>query len=132
VVLQFDATHCLSELTASWGRLAAGATSFGEQLQVRASSVYFCSMVLRLLLFLFLIFLLFMLEKSFSRDHSSFFGLGETKKKFSFEVNSLKTELVLHQAELESERQDYQTVKQALRAEVVEAGKRRDNTMAAV
>jgi hypothetical protein len=34
VVLQFDATHHLSELTASWGRLAAGATSFGEQLQV--------------------------------------------------------------------------------------------------
>jgi hypothetical protein len=25
----------------SWGRLAAGAASFGEQLQVRASSVYF-------------------------------------------------------------------------------------------
>jgi hypothetical protein len=34
VVLQFDATHCLSELTVSWGRLAASAASFGEQLQV--------------------------------------------------------------------------------------------------
>jgi hypothetical protein len=34
VVLQFDATHRLSKLTASWGRLAAGAASFGEQLQV--------------------------------------------------------------------------------------------------
>jgi hypothetical protein len=34
VVLQFDATHCLSELTASWGRLAAGVAFFGEQLQV--------------------------------------------------------------------------------------------------
>jgi hypothetical protein len=45
VVLQFDATHRLSELTASWGRLAAGAASFGEQLQVRASFVSFCSMV---------------------------------------------------------------------------------------
>jgi hypothetical protein len=32
VVLQFDATHRLFELTASWGRLAAGAASFGEQL----------------------------------------------------------------------------------------------------
>jgi hypothetical protein len=32
VVLQFDATHHLFELTASWGRLAAGAASFGEQL----------------------------------------------------------------------------------------------------
>jgi hypothetical protein len=34
VVLQFDATHRLSELTASWGRLTAGAASFEEQLQV--------------------------------------------------------------------------------------------------
>jgi hypothetical protein len=34
VVLQFEATHHLSELTASWGRLAASTTSFGEQLQV--------------------------------------------------------------------------------------------------
>jgi hypothetical protein len=34
VVLQFDATHHLSELTKSWGRLAAGAASFREQLQV--------------------------------------------------------------------------------------------------
>jgi hypothetical protein len=34
VVLQFEATHHLSELTMSWGRLVAGTTSFGEQLQV--------------------------------------------------------------------------------------------------
>jgi hypothetical protein len=34
MVLQFYATHHLSELTASWGRLAASAVSFGEQLQV--------------------------------------------------------------------------------------------------
>jgi hypothetical protein len=34
VVLQFDATHHLFELTTSWGRLAAGVASFGEQLQV--------------------------------------------------------------------------------------------------
>jgi hypothetical protein len=32
VVLQFDATHHLSKLTESWGRLVAGAASFGEQL----------------------------------------------------------------------------------------------------
>jgi hypothetical protein len=32
VVLQFDATHHFSELTESWGTLAAGAASFGEQL----------------------------------------------------------------------------------------------------
>jgi hypothetical protein len=30
VVLQFDATHRLSELTASWERLATGTASFGE------------------------------------------------------------------------------------------------------
>jgi hypothetical protein len=30
VVLQFDAAHRLSELTMSWGRLAAGTASFGE------------------------------------------------------------------------------------------------------
>jgi hypothetical protein len=34
VVLQFDATHRLFELTASWGRLAAGVAFFEEQLQV--------------------------------------------------------------------------------------------------
>jgi hypothetical protein len=45
VVLQFDATHRLFELTVSWGRLAAGAAFFGEHLQVRASSALFCSMV---------------------------------------------------------------------------------------
>jgi hypothetical protein len=32
VVLQFDVTHRLSKLSASWGRLAAGAASIGEQL----------------------------------------------------------------------------------------------------
>jgi hypothetical protein len=85
-------------------------------------------MVLQLL-FLFLIFLLFVLEKS-SRDHSSFFSLGETKKKLSIEVSSLKTGLVLRQDELESERQDRQTVEQALCAQVVEVGKRRDDAMA--
>ena len=34
VVPQFDATHRLSELTASWGVIATFATSFGEKLQV--------------------------------------------------------------------------------------------------
>jgi Rad3-related DNA helicase len=32
VVLQFDPTHHLFELTESWGRVAAGVASFGEQL----------------------------------------------------------------------------------------------------
>jgi hypothetical protein len=34
VVLEFDATHHLSKLTAAWENLSAGAASFGEQLQV--------------------------------------------------------------------------------------------------
>ena len=34
VVQEFDATHRLSKLTAAWGNLAAGVTSFGEKLQV--------------------------------------------------------------------------------------------------
>jgi hypothetical protein len=34
VLREFDATHRLSELTTEWGILAAGATSFGEKLQV--------------------------------------------------------------------------------------------------
>jgi hypothetical protein len=32
VVLEFDATHRLSKLTAAWEGLSAGAASFGEQL----------------------------------------------------------------------------------------------------
>ena len=36
VLLQFDATHRLSELTAAWGALS---TSFGEKLQVSFSGV---------------------------------------------------------------------------------------------
>jgi hypothetical protein len=32
MVLQFDATHHLFELTMSWGRLVAGVASFAEQL----------------------------------------------------------------------------------------------------
>jgi hypothetical protein len=61
-------------------------------------------MVVQLLLFLLLTFLFFLLEKSFSQDHSSFFGPGEIEKKLSFEVSSLKTELALRQNELELER----------------------------
>jgi hypothetical protein len=91
VVLQFDATHRLSELTASWGRLVAGTTFFGEQLQVRASSVPFCSMVFQLFCFSFSSFFFpFLWDKPFSRDDSSFFGSGETEKKLSFELSQLK------------------------------------------
>jgi uncharacterized membrane protein YesL len=34
VVLEFDATHHLSKLTAAWENLLVGAASFGEQLHV--------------------------------------------------------------------------------------------------
>jgi hypothetical protein len=34
VVLEFDATHHLSKLTAAWEGLSSRAASFGEQLQV--------------------------------------------------------------------------------------------------
>jgi hypothetical protein len=34
VVLEFNATHCLSKLTTAWEGLSAGVASFGEQLQV--------------------------------------------------------------------------------------------------
>jgi hypothetical protein len=44
----------------------------------------------------------------------------------------MKTELVLRQAKLESERHDRQTVELALCAQVVEAGKRKDEAMATV
>jgi hypothetical protein len=43
VVLQFDATHHLSELTMAWGRLLARAAYFGEQLQVSAFCFMFSS-----------------------------------------------------------------------------------------
>jgi hypothetical protein len=50
---------------------------------------------LELLLFFFvplshLLSFFFLWEKSFSQDHSSFFGSGETKKKLTFELSQLK------------------------------------------
>ena len=39
VLLQFDATHRLSELTAAWGNLSTFVTSFGKKLQVSFSEV---------------------------------------------------------------------------------------------
>jgi hypothetical protein len=41
VVLQFDATHRLSELTVTWQKLSAGVASFGEQLRVSVFSSCF-------------------------------------------------------------------------------------------
>jgi len=70
VLLQFDATHRLSELTAAWGALS---TSFGEKLQVSFSRVLsldvrlcFVLYAFSLSLFLFSLFLGIILA-SFSR-----------------------------------------------------------------
>lgn len=75
VLQEFDATHCLSKLSAAWANLSTGATSFGELLQ------------------------------AFPRDQSSFFGSGEVEKKLVFEVNRLKAKLAIKQVDLEAERQ---------------------------
>jgi len=102
VVHQFDATHRLSELTASWGDFVTFATSFGEKLQVSFLKFF-------LWMFIFLLFLclfsFFLLVQSFSWDHTGFFFLSETEKKLSSELSALKTDLGLCQAELEAERQ---------------------------
>jgi hypothetical protein len=58
--------------------------------------------------------------------------LSEIEKKLAFEVSNLKAELVLRQTKLESERHDHQTVEQALHTQVVEVGKRKDESMATV
>ena len=123
VVHQFDATHRLSELTASWGDFATFATSFGEKLQVSFLKFF-------LWMFVFLLFLclfsLFLFVQSFSRDHTGFFFSSKTERKLSSELSALKIELGLCQAKMEAERQMYQKEEKALRAQVVEAEKQRD------
>ena len=59
VVHQFDATHWLSELTASWGDFATFATSFGEKLQVSFLKFFLWMSIFLLFLCLFLSFFLF-------------------------------------------------------------------------
>jgi hypothetical protein len=49
VVLEFDASHRLSELSAAWANLSMGATSFGELLQVDDFFPFF--LILSLLLY---------------------------------------------------------------------------------
>jgi hypothetical protein len=63
VVLEFDATHRLSKLTAAWVGLSAGAASFGEQLQVGIFLFFF--LVAQLLLLLFLVFFVFSMREVF-------------------------------------------------------------------
>ena len=64
-----------------------------------------------------------LLAQSFSHDHTGFFFLSENEKKLSSEVSTLKAELDLYWAELETERQMHQKEEKALRAWVVEVEK---------
>ena len=57
VVHQFDATHWLSELTASWGDFVTFATSFGEKLQVSFLKFFLWMFVFLPFLCLFSLFL---------------------------------------------------------------------------
>jgi hypothetical protein len=85
VVLEFDATHHLSKLTMAWENLSARVASFGEQLQV--GIFFFLVFGIPASFTFFLISFLFLWEKSFSWDHLSFFGSGETEKKLAFELS---------------------------------------------
>ena len=78
------------------------------------------------------IFFLSLFVQSFSRDHTDFFFSSKTEKKLSSEVSSLKAELDLCRAEMETERQTHQKEEKALRAQVVEAEKQRDATVEAM
>ena len=70
--------------------------------------------------------------QSFSRDHTGFFFSSKTEKKLSSEVSSLKAELDLCRAEMETKRQMHQKEENAFRARVVEAEKRRDAAVEAM
>jgi hypothetical protein len=72
------------------------------------------------------------LFKVFSRDQSSFFGLGEVKKKLVFEVNHLKVELVVKQVDLEAERQGCQNLEGVLHAQVAKLEKQKEDVLAAL
>jgi hypothetical protein len=71
-------------------------------------------------------------EKSFSRDHSSFFGSGETEKKLSFKLSQLKAQLASKEVELDSERQGCQDSERVLRAQIIEVEQRRDEVVVAL
>ena len=102
VVQQFDATHRLSELTAAWGSLSTLTTSFGEMLQVSFSAIL--SLGVHFSPVLISCFSLFLFAQSFSHDHTGFFFSSENEKKLSSEVSTLKAELDIYRAELETER----------------------------
>ena len=124
VVQQFDATHRLSKLTAAWGSLSTLATSFGERLQVSFSAVL--SLDVRFSSILMSCFSSSLFAQSFSHEHTGFFFSSKKEKKLSSEVSTLKAELDLCRAELETERQTHQKEEKALHAQVVKAEKQRD------
>ena len=68
-------------------------------------------------------FSLFLFAQSFSHDHIGFFFSSENEKKLSSKVSTLKAELDLCRAELETECQTHQKEEKALRAQVVEVEK---------
>jgi len=114
----------LSELTAAWGSLSTLATSFGERLQVSFAAIL--SLGVHFSPVLISCFSLFLFAQSFSHDHTGFFFSSENEKKLSSEVSTLKTELELCRAELETERQTHQKEEKALHSWVVEVEKQRD------
>ena len=61
-------------------------------------------------------FSLSLFAQSFSHDHTGFFFSSENEKKLSSEVSTLKAELDICRAELETERQTHQSEEKALRA----------------
>ena len=75
-----------------------------------------------LLLSLCLVFLS-LFAQSFSHDHTGFFFSSKNEKKLSSKVSTLKAELDLYRAALETERQMHQKEEKALRAWVVEVEK---------
>ena len=81
-------------------------------------------------MFIFLLSLCFvslsLFAQSFSHDHTGFFFSSENEKKLSSEVSTLKAELDLCRAELETKRQTYQNEEKALHARVVEVERQRD------
>jgi hypothetical protein len=81
--------------------MAAGAASFGEKLQVSFSLVTILQVLLGSYALSFFSFILF--DQSFSWDHVDFFFSTETKKKLTYEISVLKTDLDLSQAEMEIE-----------------------------
>ena len=77
-------------------------------------------------------YLLLSSSKAFSQNYSSFSGSSEAKKKLASEVDLLKAKLASRQAELEAERQGRQVTEGALRAQIGESERRKNDSLAAL